>query len=180
MYRLGSPRSSDVGGGSDSDRRGAAPPAGNGAAAPTAAVACAASDFISVPLATVVAADPAADADAGFTVLLSPDDAPYDTCLAVSGSTRAFTFQRFHHRLSSGGPPVELHLGIAGHAADWRGGLGAAVAASPAHFEPVNADVFACCAGTGSYSWYIGALNETALDAVDYAVNWDLSGRFFP
>lgn len=147
-----------------------------------AKVPCDASDYISVPLATVVASDPASSVvgDSGFTVLLSPEDPPYDTCFLVQGSQLAYTFQRFHHRIWASGPPVLLHLQIAGHAADWRGGLGAAVDAFPEHFEPVNEEVFSCCAGTGSYSYYIGPLNESALEAVDYAVNWDLSGRFFP
>ena len=137
MYRLGSARSSDVNGRETLDA--------------AAEVACAASDFISVPLVTVLAADPASDADAGFSLILSPDDPPYDTCLLVTGSTRSYTFQRFHHRLGASTPPVELHMSIVGHAADWRSGLGAAVAASPEHFEPVNPEVFECCAGTGSY-----------------------------
>ena len=158
MYRLGSPRASDSAG----------------------SVSCPASDFIVAPLATVVAADPTTDADTGFTLLLSPEDPPFDTCFIVAGSSRSFTFQRFHQRMSSAGPPVELHLSIAGHAADWRGGLGAAVAAFPEHFEPVNPEVFSCCAGTGSYSYYIGPLNASGLADLDYATNWDLSGRFFP
>lgn len=162
MYRLGSARASDVQGAVIST-----PPP------------CAASDFISVPLATVISSDPVGDADSGFTLLLSPDDSPYDTCFLVTGSQNAFSFQRYHHRLWST-QSVELHMQIAGHAADWRGGLGAAVAAAPEHFEPVNEEVFSCCAGTGSYSYYIGPLNTSSLDAVDYATNWDLSGRFFP
>ncbi len=103
-------------------------------------VACAASDLITVPLASVISADPTAS-DVGFTVLLSPEDPPFDTCLSIQGSLRSFTFHRYHHRIWAAGPPVELHMEVAGHAADWRGGLGAAVAAFPDHFEPVNAEV---------------------------------------
>jgi hypothetical protein len=135
-------------------------------------------DYVTAPLVTVLSADPAA-VDDGFTVMLSPTDPPLDVWLYTHNASGGFTFERQHHRIAAG-TPVVLAADIAGHAADWRAAVGWATAAWPAFYEPVNPEVFDCCAGTGSYSWYIGPLNTTDLDAVDYAVNWDLSGRFFP
>jgi hypothetical protein len=54
------------------------------------------------------------------------------------------------------------------------------LAPRPTLFTLLRTQVFSCCAGTGSYTYYIGTLNKTLFDSMDYAVNWDLSGRFFP
>jgi hypothetical protein len=79
MYRFGSPRRSDAITSPPGSKRASSEPS----AATDVPVACAASDFISVPLATVVSASPESDGDAGFTVLLSPNDPPFDTCFLV-------------------------------------------------------------------------------------------------
>jgi hypothetical protein len=135
-------------------------------------------DFITIPLAAILSADPAA-ADAGFSLMLAPTDAPADTFLFTRGSERGYVFERDHLRISAG-TPVGLDMDVVAHAADWRAALGWAVGAWPAYFEPVNPEVFECCAGTGAYSWYLGNLTNPDLGAMDFATLWDLSGRFFP
>ena len=137
------------------------------------------SDFIVAPLAALLSADPAA-LDAGVSVSLAPTDVPMDTHLFLQGGAGAFAFQRRHHRISSFAP-VELDVDLVGHEADWRASLAWSVAAFPAYWQPANAEVFAACAGTGSYSWYEGTLTQNpSYSAMAYAVNWDLSGRYFP
>ena len=133
-------------------------------------------DFIVVPLVSVLACD---GADAGLTLMLSPHDTVMDTWLYLQGSQGSFALQRTHYRIAAGSP-VLLQADLVGHAGDWRAGLGWAVAAYAAYFEPANPEVFAVAAGTGSYSYYIGNLTSPSLKAMAYQVNWDLSGRFFP
>ena len=136
-------------------------------------------DFIVAPLAAVLAADAGAQ-DAGVSVSLAPTDVPMDTHLFLEGSAGAFSFSRRHHRISSFAP-VELDVDLVGHEADWRASLAWSVAAWPDYWQPANAESFATCAGTGSYSWYEGTLAQTPpYAAMAYAVNWDLSGRYFP
>ena len=136
-------------------------------------------DFIVAPLATVLSADPDA-LDAGVSVHLAPTDVPMDTHLLLHGNEGGLTFSRAHHRISSFAP-VELDLDLVGHQADWRAALAWSVAAWPQWWEPHNPEVFATSAGTGSYSWWLGSLDQTpSYESMAYKVNWDLSGRFFP
>lgn len=136
-------------------------------------------DFIVAPIATILSADPDA-LDAGVSVHLAPTDVPMDTHLLLLGSEGGLSFSRAHHRISSAAP-VELDVDLVGHEADWRAALAWSVAAWPQWWEPVNAEVFATSAGTGSYSWWLGSLDQDpSYEAMAYKTNWDLSGRFFP
>jgi hypothetical protein len=146
-----------------------------------------AGDYIVAPFATVLAADPwgaPSGGDVGLSLHLSPTDFPADIWLFTNGSEEgSFTFRRTHHRIKKdrAGGPVSLDLDYVAHTSDWRDALAWSTRAQAPYWDPVNSDVFACCAGTGSYSSYLGPLNASyELDAMDYAVNWDLSGRFFP
>jgi len=136
-------------------------------------------DFVVAPLATVISAD--ADAsDSGVSLMLAPTDAPMDTHLYTDGANGSFTFSRAHHRISNFAA-VELDADLAGHRADWRASLGWSVALWADWWEPVNSEVFATCAGTGSYSWFEGTLEQDPpYTSLAYKTNWDLSGRYFP
>ena len=136
-------------------------------------------DFIVAALAAVLSADPAAS-DAGVSFALAPTDVPMDTRLDTDGPGGGFAFTRTHHRISNFAA-VELDIDIVGHEADWRASLGWSVQRWPEHWSPVNAEVYATAAGTGSYSWYEGSLaSDPPYSDMAYKVNWDLSGRYFP
>jgi hypothetical protein len=76
---------------------------------------------------------------------------------------------------------VDLDVDLVGHEADWRASLAWSVAAWPSFWEPHNVEVFPTSAGTGSYSWWLGSLDQTpSYASMAYKCNWDLSGRFFP
>src|SRR5262249_4058581 len=117
------------------------------------------SDFISIPLATLVSNE----LDVGFSLLLSPFDWPMDIWLLLQGSSRAFTFRRVHYRIDRH-HTVLARMHLYGHAADVRASLAGAVALFAPFFEPANTEVFVSCAGTGSYSWYEGPLDQGHLD----------------
>lgn len=137
------------------------------------------SDFIIAPIATVIAADPDA-LNAGVSLHLAPTDVPMDTHLLLLRDEGGLAFSRAHHRISNFAP-VDLDLDLVGHEADWRAALAWSVAAWPQWWEPHNPEVFATSAGTGSYSWWLGSLDQNPeYEDMAYRVNWDLSGRFFP
>lgn len=137
------------------------------------------SDFVITGLATVLSANPDL-LDAGISIHLAPTDIPMDTHLYLQGSIGGLSFSREHYRISSFAP-VELDMEIVGHAADWRSALAFSVSTWPAYWEPHNPEVYNTCAGTGSYSWWLGSLDQTpSYESMAYKVNWDLSGRFFP
>ena len=136
-------------------------------------------DYIVAPLVALLSAQPSGPmGDIGFSLILSPDDAPFDTWLYLRNSSSSLEWQRTHQRIASGTAPVSLTLDIVGHAADWRSSLRWAVDAYASFFEPVNAEVFASVAGTGSYSYYLGNLTNPALQDMAYKCNWDLSGAY--
>ena len=137
------------------------------------------SDFIIASLATIISANPDS-LDAGISIHLSPTDIPMDTHLYLQGTINALSFSRAHYRISSFAP-VLLDMEIVGHQADWRSALAFSVSEWPDFWNPHNPDVFNSCAGTGSYSWWLGSLDQTpSYSSMAYKVNWDLSGRFFP
>jgi hypothetical protein len=90
------------------------------------------------------------------------------------------SWTREFYRLGGGTAPVRLHQDLVGHAADWRAALSYSVTAYAPYWEPENVDSFLMAAGTGSYSSFLGPFNESEFDAMGYAVNWDLGGKFFP
>ena len=136
-------------------------------------------DFIIAGLATVLSANPDT-LDAGISIHLAPTDIPMDAHLYLQGSIGGLSFSREHYRISSFAPVV-LDLEIVGHEADWRSALSFSVSTWASFWEPHNPEVFSTCAGTGSYSWWLGSLDQTpSYSSMAYKVNWDLSGRFFP
>ena len=136
-------------------------------------------DFVVAPLATVLSADAAA-LDAGVTIALAPTEVPMDVHLELDGAAGGLSFSRAHRRLSSFAP-ADLDVDLVGHEADWRAALAWSVDAWPTHWAPHNAEAFATLAGTGSYSWWLGSLEQDPPYAeMAYKTNWDLSGRFFP
>ena len=128
-------------------------------------------------------------ADAGVTLALSPADLPLDVVLRLQGSDPAnasLAFSRSHARIGGAAPPLALHMDLVGHAADWRASLAWSTVAYAAYWEPVNTEALVNCGGLGSYSYFgddpADSLDPyvVALTNMSYAVNWDLSGRFFP
>ena len=145
-------------------------------------------DVIVSPHVALLSADAAA-ADAGVTLALSPRDLPLDVVLHLQGSDPAnasLAFTRSHARIGGSAPPLALHMDLVGHAADWRASLAWSTREYAAWWEPVNPEALFNCGGLGSYS-YFGDAPTDSLDAyaeylvnMSYAVNWDLSGRYFP
>jgi hypothetical protein len=138
------------------------------------------SDFIVAPFVTILSADPDA-LDAAISAHAAPTDVPMDTHLLLQGaSVGGVCFSRAHHRISNFAP-VELDIDLVGHEADWRAALGWNTQAWAEYWEPHNPEVFPSSAGTGSYSYWLGSLDQTpSYNAMAYKTNWDLSGRFFP
>jgi hypothetical protein len=103
-------------------------------------------DSFTLPLLSV---QRAAD-DAGFTLLLSPEDPTTELLLrAEVGSLHAL---RLFHRLAAGAPPVAFTCRFRAHAADFRPALAFWAAAHPAHVEP-HVGGMARFEGLGGYSW---------------------------
>jgi hypothetical protein len=137
------------------------------------------SDFVVAPLATVISADPDS-LDVGVSIHLAPTDIPMDTHFFLEGANGGLSFSRAHYRISAI-TPIELDIDLVGHQADWRSALAWSVAAWPTYWEPHNPEVFTTSAGTGSYSYWLGSLDQTPpYTEMAYKTNWDLSGRFFP
>jgi len=145
-------------------------------------------DLIVAPHVALLSADPAA-ADGGVTLALSPADLPLDVFLRLQGSDPAnasLAFSRSHARIGGAAPPLALHADLIGHAADWRASLAWSAREYAPYWEPVNLEALVSCGGLGSYSYFGDAPADSlepymeALVNMSYAVNWDLSGRYFP
>ena len=129
-------------------------------------------DSVTLPLLSV---QRAAD-DAGFTLLLSPEDPTMELLLRASGG--ALHALRLFHRLAAGAPPVAFTCRLRAHAADWRPALAFWAAAHPAFVEPHVAGMQRF-EGLGGYSWQ-APTNATYAASVGFKTNWDLSGTFMP
>ena len=149
-------------------------------------------DVITLPVVTVLGANAAraSDSDWGFSLVPSPRGAaPLELWLettggGATGGPAALEWQRRHHRMGGAASPLRLDADFIGHDGDWRAALAWLATEYADYLAPVNTDVFSTCNGTGSYSWFINAsalaADADTLRGMAYAVNWDLSGRFFP
>ena len=147
-----------------------------------------ASDHVIHEMATVL--DPTHDS--GVSFIPSPANPPaHPTWLNISGSgmdcrtadacsgSGWFAVSRHHLRFGDGAAPHVFDADIVAHEACWRAALGWSAQAHEAYWEPVS-PVIKEIEGLGSYSSYLGELSDPKYKAMGYALNWDLSGRFFP
>jgi len=139
------------------------------------------SDFFTLPIVSLLSANPSGNdiGDNGISLILDPSNPPLDLWMFTRASESGYYYEHHHFRIQSD-ITVTLNGDFVAHAADWRPAIGWLYQSYPEYLEPVNTEVFVTCAGTGSYSYYMGNLTNPALDLMDYAVNWDLSGRYFP
>ncbi len=147
-----------------------------------------ASDHVIHEMATVL--DPTHNV--GLSFIPSPANPPaHPTWLNISGGGMDchnanacsgpgwFAVSRHHLRFGDGAAPHVFDTDIVAHEACWRAALGWSVKAHAPYWEPVNA-VIKEIEGLGSYSSYLGDLTDPKFKEMGYALNWDLSGRFFP
>eukprot|EP01050_Picozoa_sp_SAG11_P011459 SAG11_NODE_1214_length_5503_cov_5.844560_2_plen_791_part_00 len=147
-----------------------------------------ASDHVIHEMATVL--DPTHNV--GVSFIPSPANPPaHPTWLNISGAGMDchtadacsgpgwFAVSRHHLRFGDGAHPHIFDTDIVAHEACWRAALGWSVRAHAEYWEPVN-PVIKEIEGLGSYSSYLGDLTDPKFKKMDYALNWDLSGRFFP
>jgi hypothetical protein len=110
-------------------------------------------DGISIPMATVLSAQPSNEAASfgGATLLLSPEDPMLEVFLTTDSTSH--TFSRQYLRFSTAAP-ISFSMHIVAHAppAGFRNGLAFARDAFPRFFLPINPKV-AAYEGLGSYSW---------------------------
>ena len=150
-----------------------------------------ASDHVIHEMATVL--DPTHDS--GVSFIPSPANPPaHPTWLNISGApgggaacktptacpgAGSFSVSRYHLRFGDGAAPHVFDSDIVAHAACWRAALGWSATEHAAFWEPVSPRIKAI-EGLGSYSSYLGDLTDPKFAQMGYALNWDLSGRFFP
>jgi hypothetical protein len=129
------------------------------------------SDFVALPLFTVL--DPGADA--GVSLVLSPEDVLLTMDLAVSASGQ-FQYTRTNHRLG-GGKTVKLTMHVVPHEASWRGGLRWMTARYPQFFEAPNPRAHTI-AGCGAYSTGELPIDVAKFKKMAFGFNWKLSDDF--
>ena len=130
--------------------------------------------------------------DVGVSFIPSPANPPaHPTWLNISGAGMDcrtasacsapgwFAVSRHHLRFGDGAAPHVFDTDIVAHEACWRAALGWSAQAHAEYWEPVS-PVMKEIEGLGSYSSYLGDLTDPKYKEMGYALNWDLSGRFFP
>ena len=130
--------------------------------------------------------------DVGVSFIPSPANPPaHPTWLNISGGGLDchtahtcsvpgwFAVSRHHLRFGDGARPHIFDTDIVAHEACWRAALGWSVQEHAEYWEPVS-PVMKEIEGLGSYSSYLGDLEDPKYKEMGYALNWDLSGRFFP
>jgi hypothetical protein len=134
--------------------------------------------------------------DIGVSFIPSPKNPPaHPTFLDISGpATRAsagcraagdchgpasFSVSRHHLRFGDGAAPHVFHTDIVAHEACWRAALGWSAREHATFWEPVSPRI-KLIEGLGSYGSYLGNVTDSKFREMGYALNWDLSGRFFP
>lgn len=133
-------------------------------------------DMIVAPQFTVLEAA----SDSAVSLLLSPEDRFLELDLyTYSGPTPRFSFNRSLFRLSSAAKYV-FSADIIAHEACFRPALAWSIARYPTYWRASSEQAAKRVDGLASYSWYLGDVSAPDYHAMDYAVNWDLSGRFFP
>ncbi len=127
--------------------------------------------IFSVPIATIMDEK----ADAGVSLVLSPDDAMLDMKLDTT-QDGGIVFSRQHHRVQPG-RTVKFTAHLFAHEADWRPGLGWMAERYKNYFEPPLPYAHQV-AGTGAYSWYEGELDAARFHQMAFRVNWKASFDF--
>jgi len=114
-------------------------------------------------------------ADAGLSLILSPEDTLLDMNLRTSSSGE-FIFSREYQRISSV-RTIRFHLDIVAHESGWRGGLRWIAANYPGYFNP-NIPLADEIAGTGAYSSLETAFDLEKMKKMAFGVNWKASFDF--
>ena len=135
-------------------------------------------DMVVAPLVTFLRSD----ADAGLTLMLDPREVQLETQLDIrSNGSATFTRSNFRFAKTDDGSAVYTFLAhLVGHEADWRSGLNWTVAEHKDLWAPTSRCEVESIDGLGSYSWSTAIPSEAVYREMGYAVNWGLSGRFFP
>ena len=128
-------------------------------------------DFVVLPMVSLL--NP--KADAGLSLVFSPDDVLLNADLAVSASG-SIRWTRLHHRLG-GGKTVSFTCYLVPHEASWRGGLRFLTARFPQYFEPPNPRARQI-AGCGRYAGGEQEIDVAKFRKMAFGFNWKLSDDF--